>query len=188
MRRRRRPKVPSFAGAPVPKHCKGEEERSATLVMTYFHPWTLQQQHGDDFVPWAGSLRRQDESWQDSLKGWLDGNVLCLEAAYLVNNFLCVYRVRPMDDDDDSLANSDDIMGSDEDFVLSNDGLETALKTRLGGREDNAKTGENSSHRENSKSAMELGEDIWGVPDKTDTCETQPLREETDPPQISLRS
>jgi hypothetical protein len=40
--RRRRPVAPSFAGAPVPRHGKDEEaKRSATIVMAYFHPWTL---------------------------------------------------------------------------------------------------------------------------------------------------
>ena len=39
--RRRRPVAPSFAGAPVPKHGTGEAKRSATIVMAFFHPWTL---------------------------------------------------------------------------------------------------------------------------------------------------
>ena len=121
MRRRLRPKVPSFAGAPLPRHSKGQHDRSAAIVMAYFHPWTLRQQDADDFVPWAGSLRRQEESWQEALKGWLEGNVLTLEATRLVNNFLCVHRVRPQDDDESSCGNSDDIIGDDEDLEISNE-------------------------------------------------------------------
>jgi hypothetical protein len=40
MHHRKRPKCPAFHGAPVPKRLPGEEERSARLTMTYFHPWT----------------------------------------------------------------------------------------------------------------------------------------------------
>ena len=164
MRRRKRPSVPSFAGSPVPKHASGEHERSAAIVLAYFHPWTLRQQDADEHVPWAGSLRRRDESWQEALKGWLEGNVLCLEAQQLVGNFMCVHRVRPQDDRDSSGGNSDDVV-SDEDLTVSHDSLANALKTRVGGREDGEKTADNSTHRENSTSAMQLGEDVWGAQD-----------------------
>ena len=151
--------------------------------MAYFHPWTLRQQDADDFVPWAGSLRRQEESWHEALKGWLEGNMLTLESARLLNNFLSVHRVRPQDDEESSGGNSDDI-AADEDLTVSNEGLATALKTRVGGREDDDKAGDAYTHRENSTSAMQLGEDIWGAPDEAATS-TQPLPDVTTPKNLN---
>ena len=42
--RRRRPVAPQLSGAPVPRHRAGEASRSATIVMAYFHPWTLRSE------------------------------------------------------------------------------------------------------------------------------------------------
>ena len=36
LRRRRRPKAPSFSGAPVPRHASGQHQRSAMIVMRIF--------------------------------------------------------------------------------------------------------------------------------------------------------
>ena len=96
--RRRREVVPPFAGAPAPRHRPGEEQRAAAIVMAYFHPWTLRQADAEEHVPYAGCLRRTDESWQDALGTWLHGHVLCEEARRYVGNFLSVHRVRPQDE------------------------------------------------------------------------------------------
>ena len=55
--RKNRPQVPTFLGAPLPRHSQGEHQRSAAIVMTYFHPWTLRKQDADSHVKYAGSLR-----------------------------------------------------------------------------------------------------------------------------------
>ena len=39
IRRRRRPKAPSFHGSPLPKHRNGEAENAAKYVMAYFKPY-----------------------------------------------------------------------------------------------------------------------------------------------------
>ncbi len=75
-------------GAPVPRHRPGEQERSAAIVMAYFHPWTLRYADGDAHVPYAGSLRKSGETWSEALQTWLDGNILCEEAKRYVSNFL----------------------------------------------------------------------------------------------------
>ena len=93
--RRRRPKAPSFAGTPLSKHRSGEESRSATIVMAYFHPWTLRTEDSEEHVPFAGQLRNSDETWQGALCRWLDGRILCEEARRYVGNFLPVHLVRP---------------------------------------------------------------------------------------------
>ena len=75
--KRKRPRTPAFFGAPVPRHQPGEQQRAAAIVMTYFHPWTLRHEDADDHVKYAGHLRGANQTWQDALEVWLDGNVLC---------------------------------------------------------------------------------------------------------------
>ena len=77
MVRRKRPKAPSFAGAPVPRHSHGQHQRAATIVMAYFHPWTLREADDDEHVRYAGRLRPTQDTWQDALGTWLDGKILC---------------------------------------------------------------------------------------------------------------
>ena len=151
--------------------------------MAYFHPWTLRHQDADEYVPWAGSLRRQDESWEEALQAWLQGNVICLESAQLVSNFLCVHRARPQDKDDSSCENSDDI-ASDEELALSNESLQSALKTRIWGREDRGNSGDTTSHRDNSTAAMQLGEDVWSTTEGA-TTDAQPQPDAAAPEELN---
>ena len=75
--KRNRPVAPMFIGSPVPFKQDSSAERSAMLTMAYFHPWTLR--HNDEeesYVPYAGSLRASDSTWQDALSQWLDGHVI----------------------------------------------------------------------------------------------------------------
>ena len=51
LRRRRRPKAPHFKGCPLPKHRPGSLEQNPKLTMTYFHPWTLQDEGGGKVDP-----------------------------------------------------------------------------------------------------------------------------------------
>ena len=90
-----RPKVPTFFGAPVPKHTSGEHQRAAAIVMCYFHPWTLRKNDASDCVKYAGALRASDETWQDALQKWLEGHIICQEAKQYIGYFLSVHRVRP---------------------------------------------------------------------------------------------
>ena len=153
--------MPTFFGAPVPKHVPGEHQRAAAIVMSYFHPWTLRQQDADDHVKYAGALRSTDETWQDALEKWLSGNVLCEEAKQYVCNFLSVHRMRPRDDDSDD-GNSLDI-ASDEELEVSRTSLAEALGTRVGGKENDGvdATDAGPTHFQNSSSAIELNQDIW---------------------------
>ena len=78
--RNKRPKAPTFLGSPVPRGRRGESERSARLVMSYFHPWTLRQSEADDHVVFAGALRGRERTWETALVSWLDGGVQTEEA------------------------------------------------------------------------------------------------------------
>ena len=58
IQRRKRPRAPSFAGAPLPRHAAGESRRAALITMTYFHPWTLRlKESHTEHVPHASQLR-----------------------------------------------------------------------------------------------------------------------------------
>ena len=121
--------------------------------MSYFHPWTLRAQDSDEHVPFAGHLRKVDETWQEALGAWLDGRILCKEAKKYVGNFLSVHRVRPEEDDGSDVGNSDDFV-SDEELKVSPDALAEALATRIGGRERKEDT-DNKEAAEGVKRAIE---------------------------------
>ena len=161
--RRKRPVTPTFMGAPVPKHRPGEQQRAAAIAMAYFHPWTLRQNDADQHVKYAGQLRGSNEPWQDALQCWLDGNIVCEEAAKYVSNFLSVHRMRPRDDDESDDGNSQDI-ASDEELEISRSELMDALTTRIGGKgneECDADAGGGLTHFQNSMAAIALNQNIW---------------------------
>jgi hypothetical protein len=107
----------------------------------------------------------------ESQAQYLNGGVLCETTMQYINNFFCVNRLRPVNAEHDE-ANSDDLL-SDEDVQLSTEDLAHVLQTRIGGRE--AKEGptgkrgtddddtEANTHHENSSTAMDLAQDIWGL-------------------------
>ena len=101
------------------------------ITMTYFHPWTLRAADEEQsIVPYAGNLRPNDATWEMTLSMWLDGNVVSRESARYVSNFLCVFRVRPRDQDEDMRSDED---VDDESLILTAKDLQQALKTRIGG-------------------------------------------------------
>ena len=117
--------APAFIGAPIPQRKLGETERAAMITMAYFHPWTLRaadEEHS--LVPYAGKLRPEDTTWEMTLSMWLDGNVVSQESARYVSNFLCVYRVRPRDQDEDVRSDED---VDDEELILTTSDLKQAL-------------------------------------------------------------
>ena len=100
--------------------------------MTYFHPWTLLAEYGDNFVPAVNSLRGDFTSWDAAMRVWLDGHILCEESRRYINNFLAMHRVRPSNaEEDDEAANSDDML-NDEDVQVTRGCLEEVLNTRAG--------------------------------------------------------
>ncbi|HIF22532.1 MAG TPA: hypothetical protein EYQ27_11655, partial [Gemmatimonadetes bacterium] len=127
--RNHRPKDPMFLHCPMPRRGEGEQERNAALVMTYFHPFTLNPDFHAEHVPFMGQLCASSDSWQGSMTQWLDGRILCDESRRYVINFLAVARVRP--DDDDADAHSDDLI-SDDELVVDNANFEEAISTRMG--------------------------------------------------------
>ena len=152
--RNERPKVPSFCKAPMPDRKNGNEERNARIVMTYFHPFTLQEDVKNPDVPHVSCLRREEESWEKSLMAWLDGNVLTHEARNAIQNFFFVAQMRP-DFIPDANKNDEDIF-SDEDIDRETIDIQRLLHTHCGtARDDNEDEGmEEKVTYEESRDAM----------------------------------
>ena len=51
LKRRVRPHDPTFLHCPMPRQGEGEEERNASIIMTYFKPFTLNPQWHIEDVP-----------------------------------------------------------------------------------------------------------------------------------------
>ena len=128
--RNRRPKDPTFLHCPMPRRGDGEQDRNASLIMTYFHPYTFNPDFHSEDVPFIGQMCAGCGSWQERMAQWFDGEILSEESKRYINNFLVVTRVRP-DDDEDEIATSDDLISDDELFVDSSN-FEEAISTRLG--------------------------------------------------------
>ena len=133
--RRPRPVDPSFIHCPMPRRGAGEQERNAAIILTYFHPFTLNQACATEHVPFLGHLCSVNGSWHQTLLHWLDGHILCEEARRHVSNFLVVSRARP-DGDASGDEHSDDLI-SDEALCVNSSSFDAALQTRIGsGRTD----------------------------------------------------
>ena len=111
------------------------------------------------------------------MQSWFDGRILTQESKKYIGNFLSVHRVRPMDDDE-SDANSDDIV-SDEELQMSAASLKEALSTRIGGKDTANKNadvddaGNAMSHYKNSESAMKLADTVWGHDDSASAAKAK---------------
>ena len=130
LRRRKRPADPSFIHCPMPRRGNDQQERNAAIVMTYFHPFTLNPAFATEHVPFLGNLCTIQGSWHESMLHWFNGRILTEESKRYVNNYLAVTRARP-DEAEDVDANSDDLI-SDEDYTVQAGDFENAIKTRIG--------------------------------------------------------
>ena len=105
MRRRRAPVVPDFGGSPWPRTGPGEANRTARILLTYFHPWTLNAGDATLLNPLLHLLRRPSEvSWAEALQRWFAEGVLHTGARRYMHSFLTVTGARPPDVDDNESA------------------------------------------------------------------------------------
>ncbi len=168
MQRRTRVPAPVFVGSPIPHRRAGETDSAAMITVTYFHPWTLRIQDAEEhFVPHASNLQAQDVTWEDTMSTWLNGNVISQESARCVNHFLCVFRVRPRNPDEDERSDEDI---DDEELILTKENMKEALKTRIGGHHTQGQTpnltdSSKTSHEANSGQAIDIAQRTWHVSD-----------------------
>jgi hypothetical protein len=165
LKRNQRPRDPSFARCPMPKRGDDQKNRNAALIMTYFHPFTLNPTIGTEHVPFLGDLCAAGKSWHESLLAWFDGRVLCREAKLYIDNFLSMTRTRPTDDEE---MHSEENF-SDEELIGTADNIDEVLKTRIGSGPrrqqdiDTQEAGEeNDAHiPESSREAFQNAKTLW---------------------------
>ena len=116
---------PTFAHCPMPRRGADQQERNAALIMTYFHPFTLDPSASTDHVPFLGSLCKAGATWHESLLRWFDGRVLSHESKRYVDNFLAVTRARPDDEADEHSDNKFD----DDELIVGAHNFASILKT-----------------------------------------------------------
>ena len=107
---------------------------------------------------------------------WLDGNIISEESKRYVSNFISIHRLRPGNNDEDAMANSDDMV-EDEEVCVTKDMLDNVLETRIGGKatKNNDLDVMGDGHHMNSSEAVELGRDIWSKEGCTSGDTTQPI-------------
>ena len=170
MARNNRPKDPTYAACPMPRHGSDEVSRNAALMLTYFHPCTLKPNEAEDHVPFLGHLCEGGKSWHASLLHWFDGRVLCLETKRYWDNFLAVTRTRPEDAVDEQ---NGEVISDDELLVGSHD-FARVVKTLMGaGRQQVAEQlgidgehvdGSDSQFPQATTEAFDTASRIWPVP------------------------
>ncbi|CAK9093944.1 Uncharacterized zinc-type alcohol dehydrogenase-like protein YdjJ [Durusdinium trenchii] len=159
LQRRARPKCPQFSNCPVPKYLAENSEANARLTQLYFRAWTLNGAEESENVPFLGHLLGKHESWEDSLRNWLQ-RLPCAETKRNVGNFLSVYRVRPHAEAD---GNSDDD-GADEPIVLTTAQLPGALRTQLPAQRRKKNSAQNDEQGNRAEEAIQQADTLWCTP------------------------
>ena len=166
--RRSRPVDPHFARCPMPREGAGEVENNAALILTYFHPFTLDAVNSDEHVPHMNQLCKPGSTWQQTMLQWFNGNILCTEAKTYIDNFLAVTRARPFEDE--LLEHSEDNF-SDEDLCVDKSNFDDVVKTRMGSggakkadSKDAANDmGNSQAHPDAVVDAFNKAEQLWPV-------------------------
>ena len=85
----------------MPRRGSDETDRNAALMVTDFHPWTLNPDEAEDHVPFLGHLCQGGRSCHSSLLLGFNGRVLCLETKRYLHNMFAVARAMLEDVDDE---------------------------------------------------------------------------------------
>ena len=140
MRLLERPVVPVFAKSPLPRSKDSDTERNAMLLLVYFHPWTLIQEHHIERVPFALFIKKDEESFCDVRRRWQSRGVESEDSLIYIRNFLNKTRARASGHGQDEDENSDDLL-SDDELIVSVDTLAEATETNVGGRKQSSTKG-----------------------------------------------
>jgi hypothetical protein len=158
----KRPRDPSFVRCPMPRRGSDEVDRNASLVMTYFHPFTLNPDMSAELVPFLGRLCPADKTWNDSFRFWLNGRILTSESNKYIHNFIVVTHVRPGDTEEE--ARSDEQV-RDEELEVNKFSFAEVIKTRIGGAvagENDEEAGDDS--KDGARQAFAKAHKMWEIP------------------------
>ena len=164
----------------MPDKRRGDDERNARIVMTYFHPFTLHKTTDNDMIPHASNLRPENQSWMVSLRKWLDGEVLTYESRNYIQNFFCVAQMRP-DFLPEANKNDEDLF-SDEELDMEKVSLEELLRTHVGSTRDTVEEAVHNGDDEEAPckkthEAISKSDAYWKGRNMTETKEPQPKRQ-----------
>ena len=187
-KRNRRPRDPTFAQCPMPRRGPEHRDRNAAIIMTYFHPWSLNPHLAQHHIPFLGDLCTSGLTWHDALLGWFDGQVLCRETKRYVDNFLAVTRARA---EEEKEGHSDDDF-SDEELLVGKHNFADIVKTRMGaGQRSSMKArgqrGEDSDIEDGvtkaTKDAFTFANTLWEPPELQGVIK-RPAALDMDPDQL----
>jgi hypothetical protein len=80
LKRRMRPRDPSFHGCALPYQSDKQPDRTGKIVMTYFRPWCFMEEDSDDQVIDVARMCSEGWNWPAELNTWLQGQVLTAQA------------------------------------------------------------------------------------------------------------
>ena len=115
----------------MPTGFRRSAERSARILLTYFHPWTLTPQDATEHVPHVNDLGKRNE-WVQRCNTWLQGRILTEEMRRIVTHVARVTSIRPKESNDMAGDSEDEI--SDREVDVCEEDLEMVLQTNPGGR------------------------------------------------------
>ena len=106
LRRRLRPRCPTFGHCPIPRYKQDCSENTSKLCLVYFRAWTGLPTQADEDVPHVADLLGSHASWEAAFREWLRA-LPCRETQKHISNFLSVYRVRGAAADAENSDNDD---------------------------------------------------------------------------------
>ena len=123
MVQREREEVPVFQGCPVLSCKTSLWERNFRILLTYFHPWTLQRQHESAEVPYVANLvsmyigteggMEGTSVWEAAYRKWVAGHVSCQYMVRKIYNFWRTFCAR---------------QGTSEEVAVHSDASDTPVK------------------------------------------------------------
>lgn len=100
------PAVPVFQDCPVVSGGPAQKFKNYRVVMSYFHPWVLDDADATEHVPVvnqlcqyhlpAGHAVGTDAEWEMAYKHWTGGNILSRRGAQQIRSFWTTYCIRPL--------------------------------------------------------------------------------------------
>ena len=96
LERKPMPDVPFMHGCPMPGGFRRGADRSARILLAYFHPWTLASSCVVEHVPHVRDLGQRN-TWAMRCNEWLQGGILTEEMRRIVTNFASVTSLRPQE-------------------------------------------------------------------------------------------
>ena len=138
-------------GCPMPSGKGRTRERNSSILLTYFHPWTLVKTWATPHAPHVEDLGKAGQ-WEQMCNAWLQGQILTEEVRRLVTNYASVTSLRPRERDPEAADSQEN--NSDVEFRVQPED-KTVLRTKVGGRKSD-------KDQDPASIAMDCASKLWG--------------------------